>query len=166
MVLFICLLSGVRIAFNNWDYAVDDVRFVRAKAFLEAALQGDENTARTLLSSETQLFVSAYCPDRQVTQCIGDAVPDSWGDFDHALFGGSHPRSQVNYAVAFDVVWSNNLTNTTQHAVVVVIMTNENGDWLVQGWNGFLTGFIYDADVGALLDGRSQLNQFPPSESS
>lgn len=154
ITVFFCLQCAGLLSI---DTAVNsDSRISAAHTFLERWLQGDEPGARQLATSRLNQIADETCDQAMLIYCQSYLVA-TWGNFEYALYENTLIDADRT-TVRFLVSW------TDQGAWVVVLVTEEDGQWLVDGWRGFLTGDTTDADLVRLMNGSWHLNEFPPIE--
>jgi len=135
---------------NGWIYTGEN--------FVEALLNEDEEKAFEYLSQEAQLFTQENCPDGQITSCAKDYISPEWGDFENTVYflqGDPANHENDDYSAVFTTFWENGRVS------IVVDMVNEDGDWVVTSWRGFIISHDENLDA-SLLRGNNLMNQFPP----
>ena len=108
-----------------------------AVRFMNAAGQGDDATAGSLLGEELAAYVAANCPDGSVAACIDAYTPPAWGDLIAAVFRRSVPQGNT--------IWHVQLVATYEEeqgfagGCIYHRMEEIGDDWLVTAWSGFVS---------------------------
>ncbi|MCZ7545225.1 MAG: hypothetical protein M5R40_17630 [Anaerolineae bacterium] len=123
-------------------------------AFLTELLEGREDAALDYLGLGLRGAVHSECPNGSLMSCVEQVIPAQWGDIEEILFVvGSGSRNTL----LFHTRWGN-----LDYGVVsiVLIMDEEHGKWVVEGWRGFVLSEGEEAD-SQLLRGIRHDNEFP-----
>ncbi len=106
-----------------------------AVRFMNAAGEGDEETALALLGADLQAYVAANCDS--VTACIDDYTPPEWGDLIAAVYRRSRPDG-----LAWDVQLVATYEEGQGFAGVCIYHRMEevaDDEWRVMAWSGFVS---------------------------
>jgi hypothetical protein len=110
--------------------------FAAATAFMNAAFQGDDDTAFTLLSLAMQQYVTDHCPNGSVSACIKGYTPPAYGEADSAIYRRAAPDGGA---------WDVELIAAYPHdkgasgvCIYERMEPSASGAWQVAGWAGFL----------------------------
>lgn len=122
--------------------------FAAATRFMNAAGNGDDETAFELLSSELQTYVTENCPDGSVSACIDAYTPPQWGDLLSAVYRRSIPDNG-----AWDVLLVATYEEDQGFSGVCIYHRVEEvapDDWRVAAWSGFVSCDRSDAGIQGL----------------
>jgi hypothetical protein len=82
------------------------------------------------MASNLKVKVHQECPDGLVSNCFERLISPTWGTLKEIQFGAYSPP---DHAILFYTLWSNYVS-----IPVVIILGNQNGTMVIQGWRGFL----------------------------
>lgn len=110
--------------------------FAAAVDFVHAAAAGDESTAFALLDDSMQAYVTAHCPDGQVSACVNSYIPEAWGGFLSVVFRRAAPDGSA---------WNVDLIATYEKdkgfsgvCIYNRVEQDESGAWRIAGYAGFV----------------------------
>jgi hypothetical protein len=123
----------------------------REMIFLTALLRKDDNTAINYASSNLLAEASTSCPDGLLTNCVIQQI-NEWGELTEVHFAvGSGSRNTSLY----HTFWS----NLNAPVSIVIISSEIDGVWQVNGWRGFIP-FESESLDSQLLRGIRSYNLF------
>ena len=128
-------------------------QYETAYTFLSALLNGESEDVLHLMSNNLEMYVQSECLNSSISGCLEELIDPSWGEFKEFYFTlGSGSRNTNLYSAFY--------TNSYFPVSIVLIMTEENGQWRVDGLRGFIISEGENAD-SQLLKGERTDNQFP-----
>lgn len=110
--------------------------FAAATRFMNAAGNGEDVIALSLLSSEMQSYVQANCPNHSVSACIMGYTPAEWGMLQSAVFRRAAPDG-ANWNVELIAIYQHD-KGASGVCSQYRMQQDESGAWRVYGWAGFL----------------------------
>ncbi|MBZ0278201.1 MAG: hypothetical protein K8I60_18790 [Anaerolineae bacterium] len=111
--------------------------FAAAIAFIEAVQKKDDSTAFALLSEPLQTYVTANCPDGNVSACIFAYTPPEWGSLLSAEFRRAAPDG-VNWDVNIIATYAKD-KGYSGVCIYERMEQDAAGNWKVFGWAGFVS---------------------------
>jgi hypothetical protein len=122
--------------------------------FVNAASNGDDETAMKALSPDLQAYVAANCPEGSVSACIRAYAPPEWGPFMSAVFRRAIPEGPDLFHVQYVSTYEK---DKGASGVCIYTRVERTGEtWQVTHWSGWVW----------CGDSRSGLNQLMQSDAA
>jgi len=109
--------------------------FTTAVAFVQAAGQGVDSAALTLLDDAMHAYVAARCADGSPSACIQSYTLPEWGSLVSAIFRRAAPDGQ-NWDVEVIAIYQHG-EGASGVCSLIHVAPEPNG-WRVAGWAGFV----------------------------
>jgi hypothetical protein len=110
--------------------------FAAAVEFVQAAGEGNDADALSLLDTTLQEYVRTNCPESSVSACVRAYTPPDWGRFRSAVFRRAAPDGAA---------WNVDLIATYESGkgasgvcIFNRVEQDSAGDWRVTEWAGFV----------------------------
>lgn len=100
------------------------------KSFIQALALGDENAAKSYLSSSAQLAVEEYCPNRSVIECFDQYDRENWGEAREFGFLRGNSNDDGSDTIVYVVNWTG-VDYSTKFEVRII---SEGGRFRVDTW--------------------------------
>lgn len=133
--------------------------YAAAVDFVNAAGNGEDETALALLSDELQAHVADNCPDG-LSACIDAYTPPEWGGFLNAVFR----RAQPDGPDAFDILLLATYEEGQGFSGVCIYNRAERAadeTWQIVRWSGWVSCDLPNAGLSALASDPDAPNRAP-----